>query len=108
SHDRAPEPVDLPVAGQRHKFHRSLLPRFEPYRRTGGDVQTEAARPRTVEAQRTVDLREVIVRSHLNRPVAPIDDVQGHHLAPDVQFEVAGFDQDFARDHATTDNTATP
>jgi hypothetical protein len=51
-------------------MHVSRLPRFEPHRGAGRDVEPHAAGFFPVELQRRIGLEEMIVRADLNRAIA--------------------------------------
>src|SRR5690349_12123550 len=92
--------VDLAFASEVDQLESALLPRLEAHRSARGDVQSHAMRGSTVEAQRGVGLGEVVVRAHLDRPVAGVLDDDRRRAAARVQDEIGAVGQQFAGDHA--------
>src|SRR5262249_37485555 len=99
AHHILAEPVDRALAGERDQRDLAGLPRLEPHRRAGGDVEPHAARLSAIELQRRVGLEEMIVRAHLDRPVAGVRHRQRHGLAAGIEGDVAGLDEELAGDH---------
>jgi hypothetical protein len=73
-HHRAAETVDHARSGQRDQLHGAFLSRLESHRSSRGDIEAKAPRCRTIEGQRSVGFREMIMRADLDRPVARIRD----------------------------------
>src|SRR3954451_25182501 len=99
SHYVRPKTVDSTLAGERHQRDVARLPRLEPHRGAGRDVEPHAARLSAIELQRRVGLEEMIVRADLDRPVAGVRHRQRHGLAPRVEGDVAVLCEDLAGDH---------
>src|SRR4051812_30971319 len=59
AHDQAIEPVDFPLAPEGHESHLLDVPRLEPDRSPGEQVEVHSIRLRAVEDQGPVDLEEV-------------------------------------------------
>src|SRR5271166_3928067 len=97
--DAAVEAVHDARAPIGHEPHDTRLSRLEARRRAGRDIEAAAARLRAVEAQRRVRLEEMIVRAHLDRPVAGIGDLDLDGRAAGVQLDLAGRGEDLAGDH---------
>ena len=68
-----------PAAGDRHELHSLRFTGFESDRRTRGNIQTFPIGLRTIEIERPIGFGEVVVAADLNRPVAPVRDLQRHH-----------------------------
>src|SRR4029077_13229336 len=73
-HHLATETVDGTLARERHEPYLARLPRLEPHRRAGGDIEPHAARLFAVKFQRRIGLEEMIVRADLDRTIAGIGD----------------------------------
>src|SRR3954468_7109628 len=97
--DLGVEPVDGPRARVGNERDVARLPRLEPHRRPGRDVEPHAARLAAVEAQGLVGLEEVVVRADLDRPVAGVGDLEGDGRAALVQEDVAVRGDDLAGNH---------
>ncbi len=82
-----------------HQCHLAPLPRLEAHRRARGDIEAHAARRVAVKAQRLVGFEEMIMRAHLNGPVAAVGDFQGDAGGARVEFDVALGRDDFTGDH---------
>src|SRR5216683_2099581 len=79
--------------------HLARLARLEAHRGAGGDVEAEAPRLVALEAERRVGLEEMVMRAHLDRPVASIGDLKLDGRTARVQFDLARLGDDFAGDH---------
>src|SRR5260221_14493953 len=77
--------------------HLARLARLEAHRGTGGDVEAEAPRPVSVEAQLRVGVEKMIMRAHLGRPDAGICDLKKPRLPAVLQFGFARGRDEFAR-----------
>src|SRR3546814_18771810 len=66
------------------------LPRLEPHRRPGGNVQPWAQRGLPVEDQPVIGLREMIVAADLDRPFAAVRDGKARDGLARVQDVIAG------------------
>src|SRR5690348_15531966 len=97
--DLGVEPVDRPRARVGDERDVARLPRLEPHRRPGRDVEPHAARLATVELQRLVGLEEVVVRADLDRPLAGVGDLERDGRAALVEEDVALRGDDLAGDH---------
>mmetsp|Transcript_16672 Transcript_16672/g.67230 ORF Transcript_16672/g.67230 Transcript_16672/m.67230 type:complete len:869 (-) Transcript_16672:47-2653(-) len=76
-------------AADRDERDRLGVARFEANRRPGRHVEPLAIRGGAIEGQRAVRFDEMIVRSHLDRPVARVDDAQLYALAAGRQLDRA-------------------
>src|SRR5712671_7598923 len=100
SHHVATKTIDDSLAGERHELDVAGLPRLEPHRGAGGDIEPHAARLFAVEFQRRIGFEEMIVRADLDRAVAGVGDVKRHGLAAGVEFDLAVLDEEFTGDHS--------
>jgi hypothetical protein len=82
-----------------HQRHFPLLAGLEAHGSAGRDVQPVTSGGLAIELQRRVDLVKVVVRSHLDRPVAVVFHYHTSGFAPDVESNVAGLDPVFTWDH---------
>src|SRR6185312_10199849 len=98
-HHLAAETVHRSLAGERDQRDVAALARLEPPRGARRQVEPHAARLPAVELQRRVGLEEMIVRAHLDRPIAGVGDSQRHRLAALVELDLAVLDEHFAGDH---------
>src|SRR5262247_1706253 len=99
AHHVLPESIDRTLAGECHQRDLARLPGLEAHRGAGRDVEPHAARLGAVKLQRRIGLEEMIVRAHLDRPVAGIRHRQGDGLAAGVELDLAILDEVFAGDH---------
>ena len=99
AHHGAREAVHDAIAGERDELDHPLLTGLEADRRTGGDVQPEAPRRGAIERESAVRFGEVIVRAHLDRPVARVGDFERDRRAARVELELAFAGNDLAGDH---------
>src|SRR6266852_3000313 len=76
--------------------HLARLARLEAHRGAGGDVEAEAPRLVALEAERRVGLEEMVMRAHLDRPVARIGDLKLDGRTARVQFDLGRLAGDFA------------
>eukprot|EP00964_Phaeocystis_antarctica_P151707 scaffold119369_cov60-Phaeocystis_antarctica.AAC.1 len=72
-----------------HKRDGLRLARLETHRGAGGHVEPLAEGGGAIEHQARVGLDEVVVRAHLDRAVAGVDDAQLDELAPRVERDEA-------------------
>src|ERR1700730_14778944 len=93
AHHVAAKAVDDALAGERHQLHVARLPRLEPHRGAGGDIEPHAARLFAVELQRRIGLEEMVVRADLDRTVAGIGNGQCYRLAAGSKFDLAVLDE---------------
>src|SRR5688500_3256888 len=100
--DARGEAIDLALAREGDEVHFPLLPRLEPHCRAGGYVEPVAACRGAVELERAVGLEEMIVRTHLNGPVAGVGDLQRQGCAALVEGDRAGRGDDLSRNHGVT------
>src|SRR4029077_20971526 len=84
---------------ERNQRDLARLPRLEPHRRPGRDVEPHAARLLAIELQRRIGLEEMIVRADLDRPVAGVGDGERHGLAAGIERDLAGLDEELAGGH---------
>src|SRR5215475_6303389 len=99
AHHVLPESIDRTLAGECHQRDLARLPGLEAHRGAGRDVEPHAARLGAVKLQRRIGLEEMIVRAHLDRPVAGIRHRQGDGLAAGIELDLAVLDEGFARNH---------
>src|ERR1700719_3708264 len=99
AHDVLTEAVDRALAGERDERHLAALAGLEAHRRPGRDVEAHAARLLAIEFERRVGLEEMIMRPHLDRPVAGVGHRQGHGLAAGVERDLAFFDEHLTGNH---------
>src|SRR5439155_16797318 len=83
------EAENLAVAAIRDQRHVPRLPRLEPHRGSGRDIEPHAARLVAIEFQRRVGLEEMIMRADLDRPVAGIRHGESHAGAASVDRDLA-------------------
>jgi hypothetical protein len=95
----AAETVHHPRPAEGDQPHAAGLPRLEPHRGAGGDVEPAAARYATVEGQRRVGLGEVVMAADLNGPVPGVADLQLHAVRAGIQLDLARGGEEFTRDH---------
>ena len=88
--DEAVEADEAPGAGVGGQRDLLGLAGLEAHARAGGDVEVHPPRPLALEAQRPVDLEEVEVRAHLDRPVAGVGDPQRPVVAAGIDLDVVG------------------
>src|SRR6202011_6282436 len=105
AHDVLAKAVDRALACERHQRHLAALARLEAHRRAGRDVEAHAARLLAIEFERRVGLEEMIMRTHLNRPVAGVGHRQPHGLAPGVERDLAFFDEHLTGNHLALPHT---
>src|SRR5215471_7208732 len=91
--------VDRALAGERDQRDLAGLPGLEAHRGARRDVEPHAARLLAIELQRRIGIEEMIVRADLDRPVAGVGDGERHGLATGVEGDLAGLDEQLARDH---------
>src|SRR5208282_2358335 len=72
------------------QLHRARLPRFEAHRRTRRYVEAKSSGEVAVEAQTRIRLEKMVVRAHLNGPVAAIIDLDRDGPAIRIQFDITG------------------
>ena len=77
-------------------MHGPRLARLEAHGSAGGDVETEAARRFAIKVQPGIGFVKVIVRADLDRPVTGVGDDQRDRRAAGVEFEFAGFGEEFS------------
>src|SRR5215469_10813445 len=99
SHHVLAEAVHRALAGERDQRDLAGLPGLEAHRGARRDVEPHAARLLAIELQRRIGLEEMIVRADLDRPVAGVGDGERHGLATGVEGDLAGLDEQLARDH---------
>src|SRR5262245_41886122 len=99
AHHVLPESIDRTLAGECHQRDLARLPGLEAHRGAGRDVEPHAARLGAVKLQRRIGLEEMIVRAHLDRPVAGIRHRQGDGLAAGIELDLAVLDEGFAGNH---------
>ena len=99
SHHRAGETEDDARSGKRDQLDCSLLPRLESHRGSRGDVETKASRRGTIERQRSVGFREVIMRAHLDRPVAGVCDRQPNGRPAGIELDLTVLREEFTGNH---------
>src|SRR5215207_1343706 len=99
AHDLRIEAVDRAIACIGDQLDLTLLPGLETHRRAGGDVEAEAFRGRPIEAKRLVGLEEVVVRAHLDGPVAGVGHLQPERGAAGVDLDVIALAEHFAGIH---------
>src|SRR4029077_7902693 len=87
---------------ERNQRDLARLPRLEPHRRPGRDVEPHAARLLAIELQRRIGLEEMIVRADLDRPVAGVGDGERRGLAAGVERDLAGLDEELAGGHGVS------
>src|SRR5205814_8464846 len=85
--------------GKRDQLDRSLLPRLESHRGSRGDVETKSSRRGTIERQRSVGFREVIMRADLDRPVAGVCNRQADRGPAGIELDLSILCEDFAGNH---------
>ena len=85
----------------RHPYQRDLsfLAGFKAHRSACRDIEPIAFRGFTIEFQRRVYLIKMVMRSHLDRPVAVVFNDHTHCFTPDIKGDAAGFDLIFTWDH---------
>ncbi len=96
---QAVEADDAAGPGIGDQPHLAALPRLEPRRGPGRDVEPEAARLVAIELQRRVGLEEMVVRADLDRPVAGIGDDERDGRPPGIELDIALGDENFAGEH---------
>src|SRR5215470_18400329 len=75
------EAIDIPIATIRHQRHLALIAGLEPHRGRGRYVEVQSECRGPIKLERTIDLEEVEVRSHLHWTIAGIADRErGHRL----------------------------
>lgn len=77
----------------------ATLSGLEPDRRASGDRQPAAARTFPIEGKRRVGLGEMIVRSHLDRSIPGIRDIDGKRLPIGIQDDLTVHDKELSRNH---------
>src|SRR5690554_3382467 len=102
-HDLLAETVNDPRAPQRHELHIARLARFEPHRCAGGNIEPHAACRFAIKAQAGIGLVEMKMRADLNGSIAGIGDFQGNLCRACIEFNIAGFWDDFAGNHGLTE-----
>src|SRR5260370_15145324 len=98
-HHLLAEAIDFPVPREGDQRHLPALPRLEPHRGAGRDVEAHAAGFLAVELQRRIGLEEMIMRADLDRPVARVDDRELPARPAGISNDLAALGDDFAGDH---------
>jgi len=104
THDHLAKSEDPAVAVQRDKGHLTGLTRLEPHGRTGRNIEPHAPCPLPFESQPGVGFKKMVVATHLDGPVSGVGNLERHGLASRIEFDVAGFGDDFAWDHVAVLN----
>ena len=91
---------DAAGAREGHQLHLFLIAGLKAHRRASRNVEPHAARGSTIELQGTVGLKKMVVRAHLDRPVAAVRHRKGMRPALDIERNVAAKREDFSRNHA--------
>src|SRR5262245_28021207 len=99
AHHVLPEPIDDALAGECDQRDLTRLAGLEAHRGAGRNVETHAARLGAIEFQRRVGLEEMVVRAHLDRPIAGIRHRQRDGLAAGIELDLTITDEVFAGDH---------
>src|SRR5262249_25464795 len=92
----------LSLRVKRTLFPLRLLPRLKRTRRSRRNIEAHSARFLAVERQRRVCLKEMIVRTDLDRPITRIGHRERHGLAAVVELDLAVLNEQFTRDHQIT------
>jgi hypothetical protein len=90
---------DDAIARIRDQRYLACLPGLKTDRRSSRNVEPLAAGRVTVEIQRGVGLKKMIVRADLDRTVAGVGNAHGGRLAAFVENDVSVGDDDFSWDH---------
>src|SRR5580658_7969392 len=70
-------PIDAAQTRKGDQNHLLLFSRLKSHTRAGGNIETHTSRLFAIEGKRWIDFEEVIVASHLNRPVAGVSHEKG-------------------------------
>src|ERR1700687_335864 len=89
AHHALAKAVDLPVSGEGDQGDVPALPRLEPHRGAGRNVEAHAAGFRAVELQRRIGLEEMIMRADLDRAVAGVGDRELHARPAGIENDLA-------------------
>src|SRR5258706_10937766 len=87
--DEAVAAGDHATPGEWHQVDVARIAGLEPDGGAGRNVEPLAVGGEPLESKRPVRLGEVVVRSHLDRPVAGVHDPDPGHGAPGVELDVA-------------------
>src|SRR4051812_41238998 len=95
-------------ASEGDEAHLARLPRLEPHRGAGGDVEATAPGDRAIEGERRVGLGEVVVAADLDRPVAGVRHLELEAVRAGIQLDLARGGEEFAGDHARVSGIVAP
>ena len=92
--DHSREALGHTITGHRNQLHLHGYAGFEPHSCTGGDVQFVAPRSAAIELERWVGFEEVRLATHLDVPVAAVDNGQRQSLGGGEQLDRLVADDD--------------
>ena len=102
------EPVDFSCARVGNEPGFARLTGLETHGSSCRDIQPVAQGELSLKGEGRVALREMIVTSNLDRPVARVGDLKGDGDAAIVEYDVTARRNDFARNHCQLANKKTP
>jgi len=91
--------IDHPVASVVNQFDSALLSWFKSNSGARCQIQAHAMRCSSVKAQAAIGFCKVIVRAHLNGPIAGVLNHQGASSSAHIERVLTFVDEEFARYH---------